>query len=245
MKRLKFNRMIMLVLIILFVLFFGLQQLIFRNLQETLYLFFQDLLFLPLQILLVTFVLNKVLESREKQEKLEQINIVVSAFFSDIGTEAINTLNPFIADFTDIKRLLDMSPEWSGKEFQYAEKDIKTHKFHADIKPGSLEPLKAALLPKKAYLLQMFSNPNLLEHNTFTDMLWALYHVIDELENRTCLQSLPDSDISHLSNDIVRAYGLLVYEWVLYMKHLKYKYPYLWSLAVRKSPFAENSIIVL
>lgn len=245
MKRLKFNRMIMLVLIILTVLFFGLQQLIFRNFQETLYLFFQDLLFLPLQILLVTFVLNKVLESREKQERLEQINIVVSAFFSDIGTEAINTLNPLIADFTDIKKLLDMNPEWGGKEFQYTEKNIKVHKFHADIEPGSLEPLKAALLSKKAYLLQMFNNPNLLEHNTFTDMLWALYHVIDELENRPCLQSLPGSDISHLSNDIVRAYGLLVYEWVLYMKHLKFKYPYLWSLAVRKSPFAENSVIVL
>jgi hypothetical protein len=236
--------MIMLVLIILSVLFFGLQQLIFCNLQETLYLFFQDLLFLPLQILLVTFVLNKVIESREKQERLEQINIVISAFFSDIGTEAINTLNPLITEITEIKRLLDMNPEWGSKEFQYAEKDLKAYRFHAEIEPGSLEPLKAALLPKKAYLLQMFSNPNLLEHNTFTDMLWALYHVIDELENRTCLQSLPGSDISHLSNDIVRAYGLLVYEWVLYTKHLKDKYPYLWSLAVRKNPFAGNSVIV-
>lgn len=75
-------------------------------------------------------------------------------------------------------------------------------------------------------------------------MLWALYHLIDELENRPDPLALPETDIKHLSGDITRVYGLLVYEWIFYIKHLKDKYPYLWSLAIRKNPFAQNSIIV-
>lgn len=90
----------------------------------------------------------------------------------------------------------------------------------------------------------MFNNPNLPEHSTFTDMLWALYHFIDELENRSEPSELPETDLEHLSVDLSRVYGLLVYEWIFYMKHLKEKYPYLWSLAIRKNPFANNSIIV-
>lgn len=90
----------------------------------------------------------------------------------------------------------------------------------------------------------MFANPNLLEHDTFTDMLWALYHLIDELESRPDVSALPASDISHLGGDMARAWGLLVSEWIGYMKHLKHRYPYLWSLAVRKNPFTQSSVII-
>lgn len=91
----------------------------------------------------------------------------------------------------------------------------------------------------------MFANPNLLEHDTFTDMLWALYHLVDEISNRQDIQALPKTDIDHLKGDIVRIYNLLAYEWVIYMKHLKSRYPYLWSLAIRKNPFSDHASIII
>ena len=108
-----------------------------------------------------------------------------------------------------------------------------------------MERLKKELAKNKGYLVSMFNNPNLLEHNKFTDMLWALYHLIDELENRPEISDLPKSDIHHLSGDIVRCYGLLAYEWLFYMQHLKVRYPYLWSLAARKNPYIKNPSVII
>jgi hypothetical protein len=91
----------------------------------------------------------------------------------------------------------------------------------------------------------MFENSNLLEHDTFTEMLWAVFHIADELESRESLDSLPKKDLEHLAIDISRGYKLLVYEWIYYMNHLKKEYPYLYSLAVRKNPFSDNCSVIL
>ena len=86
-------------------------------------------------------------------------------------------------------------------------------------------------------LSDLLENPNLLEHDTFTDTLWAVFHLTDELAHREDLKSLPETDVRHLSGDIDRAYKCIVAEWLEYMKHLKRDYPYLFSLAVRTNPF--------
>jgi hypothetical protein len=83
------------------------------------------------------------------------------------------------------------------------------------------------------------ASTTLLEHDTFTDMLWAIFHVADELQSRDDLKTLPKSDLDHLSIDILRAYKLLILEWFDYIKYLNREYPFLYSLAIRKNPFNE------
>jgi len=83
----------------------------------------------------------------------------------------------------------------------------------------------------------------LLEHESFTDLLWAVFHLTEELACRTNVKQLPDTDYAHLSGDIKRAYVLLISEWLAYMKHLKADYPYLFSLAVRTNPFDPNASV--
>ena len=243
MRRLTFTHIIIIILVILSAVFFILQQLLFHDMHESGFLFFQDLMFLPIHLILVTFILDRILHSREKRERLEQMDIVIGAFFSEMGTIVLKTLNEYISNVDDVKAQLDMQSSWDSKKFDHEAKMIKNYTFEVDSNT-SLKDLKSVLPDKKAYLLEMFNNPNLLEHDSFTDMLWALYHLIDELENRHDINALPGTDVKHLSGDIVRAYSALLYQWILYMKHLKTKYPYLWSLAVRKNPFAENDIII-
>ncbi len=245
MKRLHFNQVIMFVLIILFFMFFALQQIIFHDIKESAFLFFQDMMFLPLEILLVTFILDKILQSRDKQEKIDHMNIVISAFYSELGIDVLKALNGYISNLKEVQILLAMTPEWDNEDFDKSAKMIKEFPFAANDNADLLAEMKLLLINEKLYLLQMFNNPNLLEHDTFTDMLWALFHLIDELENRDELQGLPVTDINHLSGDIVRAYTLLIYEWIIYMKHLKNRYPYLWSLAVRKNPFNQDASVII
>jgi len=54
---------------------------------------------------------------------------------------------------------------------------------------------------------------NLLRLN-FTEMLRAMFHLRDELLNRSDLFELAHSDRQHLEGDILRVYNLLAYEWL-------------------------------
>ena len=55
---------------------------------------FNDILnslgFLPLNILLVTLILNRLLANRSKETRLEKLNIVVGTFFWQNGNLALN-----------------------------------------------------------------------------------------------------------------------------------------------------------
>ena len=109
----------------------------------------------------------------------------------------------------------------------------------------SLVELKAFLVQKRQFLLALLENPNLLEHQRFTDLLWATFHLTEELEARESFSSLPRADYAHISGDIQRLYRQLAAEWVAYVEHLKLNYPYLFSLVVRMNPFKEHPSAVV
>jgi hypothetical protein len=106
-----------------------------------------------------------------------------------------------------------------------------------DIQKAELETLRNKLNEQTDCMLRLLENPNILEQESFTDLLQAVFHLREELASRGDLSRLPDSDKGHLKGDILRAYRLLVLEWINYMKYLKTHYPYLFSLAVRTNPF--------
>lgn len=225
--------------------FYGVQNLIFRDSKTTLFYFFQDIAFVPINVFLVSVVLDKIISKREKQEKLKKINIVISAFFNEMGTPLIKILSKYNLNFDTLKTKILIDSNFSLEDFDNTLKIVRNFDFAIDSHTLSLYPLKEFMHTNRHYILGMFENPNLLEHDTFTDMLWSIFHVLDELDSRDSLNSLPENDQIHLSNDIKRALKLVVIEWLYYMKHLKLEYPYLFSLAVRKNPFSDNSSVVI
>jgi hypothetical protein len=105
--------------------------------------------------------------------------------------------------------------------------------------------MKKYLSQKRTYLLTMLENPNLLEHDRFTDLLWATTHLSEELEARESLKDLPEADLRHLTTDIERMYDHLASEWLDYVQHLKTNYPFLFSLVLRTHPFQERPSAVV
>ena len=99
-----------------------------------------------------------------------------------------------------------------------------------------LTALRDYLQKSAAFLLRMLENPTLQESGNFTELLRAIFHLRDELLNRTILKHLPGSDRLHLEGDIARIYRLLVSEWLAYMQYLNENYSYLFSLAMRINP---------
>ena len=51
-----------------------------------------DLAFLPLEVFLVIVVVERLLARREKQATLQKLNMVVGAFFSEVGNELLQRL---------------------------------------------------------------------------------------------------------------------------------------------------------
>ncbi|WP_461392691.1 hypothetical protein [Desulfosporosinus fructosivorans] len=205
---------------------------------------FQDLAFMPLEVVLISFILDKYLNKREKQEKFKKMQVVISAFYTEVGSSLIQNLSQFNTNLEILKKEFGSEQNLINPNNQKTLQFASEFNYAMDSRAGDLLDLKNFLITKKPYILSMFKNPNLLEHDHFTDMLWSVYHVLDELENRDTFTDLPTNDFNHLSIDLKRSYQLVIREWVEYMIHLKNEYPYLFSLAIRKNPFSDNEIII-
>lgn len=235
-------------LVILSGLFYYINYLIFHDLHEVLFYIGIDTAFLPIEILFVVLVIENAISSREKQQMIEKLNMVIGAFFSEVGTQLLGSITHFDPDTENIKEDLLISVSWSESDFKRAKNTIKNFDYTLNINgdPESVEFLinvKKFLVDKRKFLLALLENPNLLEHETFTELLWAVFHLMEELENREDLFNLPKSDYQHLSGDVVRIYSFLILEWLQYMEHLANNYPYLFSLAIRTNPFDPNSTV--
>ena len=202
-----------------------------------------DIAFVPIEVLLVTLIIHRLLESREKRSVLKKLNMVIGAFFSEVGTELLGYFADFDPQSSRIRERLIVTNSWSEREFSTVGRSLKACDCVIDSESDDLGNLRGFLMEKRGFLLALLGNPNLLEHESFTDLLWAVFHLAEELAHRTDLRKLPDTDYEHLAGDIKRVYGLLISEWLDYMKHLKSDYPYLFSLAMRTNPFDRNASV--
>ncbi|MEI6603496.1 MAG: hypothetical protein WCL54_08425 [Clostridia bacterium] len=225
-------------------LIFKVQLDVFRRPNDTFFYLTQDLAFLPLDVLFVTLILERVLAWREKLDKRRIIHIVISALFSEMGNDTVRILSQFNTDLDEIKQKINITPEWSLRDYDDLARFAKTRHYVTNSQASDLMAMKEYMMAKKPFLLSIFENNNLLEHATFTDTLWAVYHLLEELQSRSDFSNLPPEDYAHLSVDIKRAFQLLLIEWVYYMKRLKKQYPFLYSLAIRKNPFFEEHVII-
>ena len=66
-------------------LIYYLHYLIFHDVHHIFIYLVGDLAFLPLEVFIVVVVIERLLARREKQVTLQKLNMVVGAFFSEIG----------------------------------------------------------------------------------------------------------------------------------------------------------------
>jgi hypothetical protein len=219
--------------IVLYVIHFA----IFRDLHHIFIYLLGDIAFIPIEVLLVTLVIHQLLSRREKRAMLQKMNMVIGAFFTEVGTELLKKLSQLDSNVDTIRTQLVPTGNWSEQRFREASRPVKEYTSALECTREDLAELRDFLGEKEGFVLRLLENPNLLEHDTFTDLLWAVSHAAEELSYRKHLREIPDTDRAHLIGDVQRAYKLLIAEWFDYMRHLKNHYPYLYSLAVRTNPF--------
>ncbi len=202
-----------------------------------------DIAFIPVSVLLVTLVINRLLEQRERAALLHKLNMVVGAFFSEVGTDLVCLLAAFDGAVEKVRPNLLFTASWTPAEFSAAERALAGHETGIAIDAGDLDVLRDFLISHRSFLLRLLENQTLLEHTGFTDTLWAVFHLTEELAARGELSTMPAPDRHHVELDMERAYGRLLASWIGYVGHLKSDYPYLFSFALRTNPFDPDADI--
>ena len=125
MKYTTWYPIIAVVLLLLSAVFYMLQIHIFHNEEETFFLMLQDLSFVPINVLLVTLIIDRLLKRREKQGLLNKMNMVIGVFFNDIGIGLIKICNGLIENIDDINGGLQVSQGWNDRDFNKITKSFR------------------------------------------------------------------------------------------------------------------------
>jgi len=226
-------------------LLFAVHYLIFHDPHHIAIFFIGDLAFIPIEVLVVTLVIDQILEARERQQKMEKLNMVIGLFFSTLGTPLLRVLSAHDPGIPAIRRELAVHETWSEKDFARVRQCLAGHECAVSASTLDLHDLQQLLVSNEELLLRILENPMILEHESVTTLVQALFHLAEELRARPDKAMLPATDVMHISGDIRRVYSRLVLEWVDYMEYQKKHYPYLFSLAMRMNPFDENMDVII
>lgn len=232
-------------LLVISVLFLALHLVLFEDAHFLEKYIIFELAMMPVEVIVVTLVLDQLMEARERKERLEKMNMVIGVFFSEVGVELLRKISKRDPSITELRKQLDITSSWTEKDLTAVKNSLKNHTYKMTASPEDLQDIKALVISHRAQLVQLLENPTLLEHEEFTSLMRAVFHLSEELDYRKSLEGLPKSDYVHLSGDAARAYGLLTREWLSYMKYLKVHYPYLFSLSIRTNPFKEEAMPVV
>jgi len=213
-----------------------LHYLIFKDAHHIFIFLLHDVAFLPIEVLLVGLILERVLERREKRIRLQKLNMVIGTFFSELGNDLFRGLTESIENIGEAVEPLGVRGRWKNGDYINAINFLKSFRF--EIKPEDLDlvSLREMLVSKRDLLVMLLGNPNLLENEEFTELLWSVFHLLDELWARTSFDDIPKEDRNHIVQDVRRVYRRLAREWIRYCRHLQQAYPYMFAFVVKTHP---------
>lgn len=210
-----------------------------------------DLAFIPLDILIVALVIESIIEKKEKETIHEKLDMILGVFFSEIGNDLLETLSKVNNEKGEIDKIEHID-RWDDKDFKIAYNHLKNNRiqFKPNLKNNDeikefIIKLNSILNNKRCFLTDLLENPNLIEKDSFSNLLLAIFHLNDELSLRTDLDRITEVDFAHIVGDIDRVYCRLTYEWLKYLQFLKKHYPYMSSITIRRNPFNPDRCIYI
>jgi hypothetical protein len=216
--------------------------------QDSRYLFtylLADLAFIPLEVICVTLIIDRMLSSREREQRMEKLNMVIGIFFSWIGTPLLARFAKADLRTRELRASVAIGPDWTAEKFRAVVPVLAAWDCKLDPAEIDLVALRDFLVKQEDFILRIVENPMVFEHESFTEVILAVTHLSEELIAREDLTNLPPTDIIHLKGDMERVYSRLVPEWLKYMEYMHRTYPYLFSLGMRKNPFDEHARVVV
>ncbi|ODU54375.1 MAG: hypothetical protein ABT01_08670 [Clostridium sp. SCN 57-10] len=216
---------------------YGLHYLIFRDAHHIGIFFVSDIAFLPLEVVLVSLVLERMVERTHENDNQGKICILQSIFFRDCGADMIRY---FLTCDNYRKRLIpamSVREEWQAPEYESARKFLRSYSFALDAEKLDFFAVHYHLNKHHAFFLQLLESPSLTDRDEFTDLLLTLYHFWEELSEQYDLRTLPPEKIALFSEYAQDSYRLLSSEWLDNMQKIKKSSARRTLSPLRETPF--------
>ena len=97
-----------------------------------------DVAFVPIEVLLVTLIIHRLLDTREKKILLKKMNMVNGTFYSEVGTELLKIMSNFDDASDMIKGTLIVKTGCSDKTFKQKSLAVKSHEPKINIKNANI-----------------------------------------------------------------------------------------------------------
>jgi hypothetical protein len=220
--------------------FYVLHYFIFHDAHHIFIYLIGDIAFVFIEVLLVTLIIHHLLKDWEKKSHLKKLNMVIEVFFSEFGKTLLAYFSSFDKNLPQIQNFIIDQNDNCDLNFKQAFSAIKKYQAHIDMKAIDLPKLASFLQSKRNFIVSMLQNPALLEHQSFTETIMAIFHIAEELISRN-IENLSEEDLEHTKEDIERAYNKLIAQWLSYMEYTKKHYPYFFLFAMSTNPFNNQS----
>jgi len=185
------------------------------------------------------------LQRRQERLRMQRIHMLIGIFFSELGNELLHLCVSFDSQIDKLREDIVIDINSVDDSFINLKQKLKSYVYKIDADSVDIEKVKDILVSKGDFVIRLLENPGLHEHESFTELLRAIFHLREELMARGEIASLPSTDVEHLSNDLNRIYPILVNHWIGYIYYLKTNYTYLYSLALRANPFSPTKSVVI
>ena len=248
-ERLSWKVKFSILMVLLIIIIYGSNYLVLGDGEHIISYIWTHLGFIPLDILLVAFLLDEIIEKKEKEAMLEKLDMLMSTFFSEVGNELIaqlSSVNKYKTDTQSLKSIKD----WDDKDYENMLNNLKDTNIDfsamdmpAEEREEFLENLRNHLVSKREFIINLINNPNLIEKEEFSGLINSILHLDEELEHRKDLALVSDADFAHLNGDMQRVYNKLIHEWVYYLRYLNKHYPYMIALIIRTNPFDDTASV--
>lgn len=228
MKKIRYYFVISFILIALSSIMFFIHYLIFGQALNTAYYSLMNLCFIPINSLVVTIMLEKLIDYRAKKDRIEKINMLVGIFFTEVGGKLMHFIidadkdaKNYITNFEDLNKI---------------KKSLYEYDYKVDMNYIDLCTIKNILVEHSDLFVTLISNESILQHQIFTDLLMSVIHLRDEIIFMEKDNEL-EPNINHLENDVIRVYKNISIQWISYLEYLQKSYPFLYNNAIRVNPF--------
>lgn len=220
---------------------YTLQLFVFHKPHDTFFYLLQDAAFVPLSVLMVTLLVDRLLAERERLARQHKMNMVISVFFASVGESLLRNLRRVVTNCDELAPAVAVTPQWRAADLVRGRGLLAQIRVRIRVDAESLVLFRDLLDGSTDTLLRLLENPVLLEHESFTDVLWSVFHIHDELSARADLTTLSEADLAHLAGDFERGYQCLLDQWLAYLLYLHSDYPYLYSLRARANPLRSDA----
>jgi hypothetical protein len=122
---------------------------IFRDGRNLIFYLLIDLAFLPIEVLIVGVIVERLIAIRDKSAIAQKLNMVIGAFFSELGTPLLARLLPTMDAAPEIRERLHLKASWKKEDFSRASQFARTLQGEVDLSRVDLYDLKSYMLEKR------------------------------------------------------------------------------------------------